>query len=146
LSSAQNGFLCMASWRRTFETFQVGANPDVRRAHFMHASPLIPFSQDGCRITGFCYRGPEPALIDSSVFWRSLEAQQPLDTILRAHYRQCVYVSLTGTPLCSEHFDPEMGLGPGGFDISRRFWTTCGACAVRGGAAGKAVWDTGQAG
>ncbi|KAI0246458.1 hypothetical protein BJV78DRAFT_1286395 [Lactifluus subvellereus] len=110
INSVQQGLLATSVWHRRFDDYQIGINPD-----------------DGYRITDFRRReGPSP--VDGRVFYIDRNCPdefRPSAELLRDHLGQCVLANLKVAGDWSvPRFDPELHLGPGGFDLSGGWWTT----------------------
>jgi len=109
MNSVQQGFLCSATEHRLFDDYQLGVDPD-----------------DGYHITQFTCSDPQHTT-DGLVFYIDQTVAQhfrPSDDLLRDHFLQCVLACMKATvnPRGLRKFDPEIDLGPGGFNLERDSW------------------------
>jgi len=116
INSVQQGFLATSKFHKLFDDYQLGVNPD-----------------NGYQITDFGGTDPDFTL-DGQTFYvnGSAENIQPSADLLRDHFRQCVLACMKAVaePRDSEaRFDPEIHLGPGGFDLSSGYWVTADGAA-----------------
>lgn len=83
------------------------------------------FVQDEYRITDFGASNPN-ATPDGRQFYVAdvEECFRPSDDLLRDHYRQCVLACMKAAagPVHLRQFDPDINLGPGGFNLEEGSW------------------------
>ncbi|KDQ19435.1 hypothetical protein BOTBODRAFT_170536 [Botryobasidium botryosum FD-172 SS1] len=109
INSIQQGFLCKSSEHQLFINYQIAVDPD-----------------NGYRITDFQRRDPTDTL-DGRIFYMNPDlpdCYRPSPALLRDHFRQCVLANLKAPEPQdgSRRFDPEIDLGPGGFDLAAGGW------------------------
>jgi len=108
INSIQQGFLCLATEHKLFDDYQIGVNPD-----------------DEYRITDFGASNPHVTLDGRQFHIADVEGHfRPSDDLLRDHYRQCVLACMKAAaePARLRRFDPDIDLGPGGFNLEEGNW------------------------
>ena len=83
------------------------------------------FVQDEYRITDFGASNPN-ATLDGRQFYvvDVKEHFRPSDDLLRDHYHQCIPACMKAAagPIHLRRFDPDINLGPGGFNLEEGSW------------------------
>jgi len=108
MNSIQQGFLCLATEHKLFDDYQIGVNPD-----------------DEYRITDFGASNPNATPDGRQFYVADVEEHfRPSDDLLRDHYRQCVLTCMKAAagPVHLRWFDPDINLGPGGFNLEEGSW------------------------
>ncbi|KIL68758.1 hypothetical protein M378DRAFT_157881, partial [Amanita muscaria Koide BX008] len=112
MDSVQQGFLCSSTEHRMFNDYSIGVNPDDSYRIYVFVCHDPSFSPHG------------------RIFYRNLNEQHcylPSPDLLRDHFRQCIlrHVKGAGKPTTTDtvrRFDPDIDLGPGGFDLASGSW------------------------
>ena len=83
------------------------------------------YVQDEYRMTDFGASNPSATPDGRQSYVADVEEHfRPADDLLRDHYRQCVlaYMKATAGPVHLRRFDPDINLGPGGFNLEEGSW------------------------
>jgi hypothetical protein len=83
------------------------------------------FVQDDYRITDFGASNPKFTPDGRQFYVADVEEHfRPSDDLLRDHYRQCVLACMKAAagPANLRRFDPDINLGPGGFNLEDGSW------------------------
>ena len=83
------------------------------------------YVQDEYRMTDFGASNPSATPDGRQFYVADVEEHfRPADDLLRDHYRQCVlaYMKATAGPVHLRRFDPDINLGPGGFNLEEGSW------------------------
>ena len=110
-----------------FDDYSIGVNPDVRAyTLYLGIHAITPLQENYC-IYDFVGRDPNRSPHRRTFYRNSNEPQMylPSADLLRDHFRQCLLRHVKGAGKSDErqrHFDPDIDLRRGGFNLSTNSW------------------------